>query len=457
MNKRKLLSIITIIALVMTTVVPALGAAGDGTGSAEWPANINISESTIESASYKLGEVKEFQIGYYPANTSGAVIEATRHIEITGPAQVTGFEFSEDGSTWKDISEFEGSIKITTTTIHKVRAAFHEAGEYTVRLWMTDDKGEMVKESKKELYVSGEGIYVRPNAPTELKETEKKLVFQWQYNANKEVKYNFYIDGEKLNTEEIAEKQYNASAYEEKFTPGIHKISVTSVLVKENKVISTVESEPLTIEYVVEEPATEPETTTEQETTTVEPDTTTEPETTTEQETTTVEPDTTTEQETTTVEPDTTTAETDTTTVELGSTTAQPDVTEKPNTTTEPVTTKALPGMTVKPTTVEPNATKNLKLARGTIKKASKKAAAKKVKVTFKKVKEATSYEVQICRNKKFKKKNTITKTIKKNKCTFKKLKPNKKYYVRVRAVVKTRDKKLYGKWSRKKRVTLKK
>lgn len=431
MNKRKLLSIITIIALVMTTVVPALGAAGDGTGSAEWPANINISESTIESASYKLGEVKEFQIGYYPANTSGAVIEATRHIEITGPAQVTGFEFSEDGSTWKDISEFEGSIKITTTTIHKVRAAFHEAGEYTVRLWMTDDKGEMVKESKKELYVSGEGIYVRPNTPTELKETEKKLVFQWQYNANKEVKYNFYIDGEKLNTEEIAEKQYNASAYEEKFTPGIHKISVTSVLVKENKVISTVESEPLTIEYVVEEPATEPEITTEQETTTVEPETTTEQET--------------------------TTAETDTTTVELGSTTAQPDVTEKPNTTTEPVTTKALPGMTVKPTTVEPNTTKNLKLARGTIKKASKKAAAKKVKVTFKKVKEATSYEVQICRNKKFKKKNTITKTIKKNKCTFKKLKPNKKYYVRVRAVVKTRDKKVYGKWSRKKRVTLKK
>ena len=81
---------------------------------------------------------------------TGAVIEADRHIEITGPEEVTSFQFSEDkGNTWQPIDKFEGNIKITTTTEHKVRAAFHEEGDYTIRLWMTDDEGVVVKESVK--------------------------------------------------------------------------------------------------------------------------------------------------------------------------------------------------------------------------------------------------------------------------------------------------------------------
>ena len=56
MNRRKFLSILTIAALIVTMVVPALGASGDGEGSAEWPANINISESTLETSSYQLGD-----------------------------------------------------------------------------------------------------------------------------------------------------------------------------------------------------------------------------------------------------------------------------------------------------------------------------------------------------------------------------------------------------------------
>ena len=59
--------------------------------------------------------------------------------------------------------------------------------------------------------------------------------------------------------------------------------------------------------------------------------------------------------------------------------------------------------------------------------------------------------------NKKFKKKNTITKRVKKTKCTFKRLKPNKKYYVSVRAVAKVNGKNVYGKWSKKTKIKQKK
>lgn len=422
MNRRKFLSILTMVALIVTMVVPALGASGDGEGSAEWPANINISESTLETSSYQLGDVKEFSIGYYPANMTGAVIEADRHIEITGPEEVTSFQFSEDkGNTWQPIDKFEGNIKITTTTEHKVRAAFHEEGEYTIRLWMTDDEGVVVKESVKNIYVSEEGIYVRPNAPAELKETENKLVFQWQYNANKTVKYNFYIDGEKVNTEAISEKMYDASAYADRFTPGTHYVSVSSVLVKNNTLLEKVESAPITMEYKVEETTTNPEITTTDETTTTE-------ESTTNPETTTVGEATTDSETTTAVEP----------------------------TTKGETTTKVPSTATAKPTTKAP-ASGKLKLAKGKIIKASKKAMAKKVKITFKKIKKAKFYEVQICRDKKFRKKNTIKKTVKKTNCTFKKLKAKKRYYVRVRAGAKVNGKKVFGKWSSKKRVQLKK
>lgn len=456
MNQRKFFAIITMIAVMITTVIPALGASGDGTGSAEWPANINISESTLETSSYQFGDVKEFQMGYYPENSSGAVIEANRHIEITGPAAVTDFEFSENGETWKPIGEFEGKIRITTTTIHRARVAFHQEGAYTLRLWITDDGGELIKESRKEIYVSAEGIYVRPNAPTDLKEAESKLSFTWQYNANKEVKYNFYIDDQKVNVEEITLNQYDASEFKDKLIPGVHKISVTSVLVKENAVMSKVESAPITIEYIVEAPSTEPESTSETETVTEE-NTTTGADTTKSEETTS-EVESTTKEDTT---PDVTPATGETSTPDADETTGESITTGTPvatpesttaGTATEKITTTAPSG--VKVTTAAPN---NIKLAKGKIIKASKKAASKKIKITFKKIKKATAYEVQICKNKKFKKRNITKKTVKKNKCVFKKLKANKRYYVRVRAVAFSNGKKNYGKWSSKKRIKLKK
>ena len=75
----------------------------------------------------------------------------------------------------------------------------------------------------------------------------------------------------------------------------------------------------------------------------------------------------------------------------------------------------------------------------------------------MKKIKGIQSYEIQICKNKKFKKKNTVTKNTKKLNYTFKKLKTNKKYYVRARGVIKQGNIKITGKWSKIISVKLKK
>ena len=110
------------------------------------------------------------------------------------------------------------------------------------------------------------------------------------------------------------------------------------------------------------------------------------------------------------------------------------DVTTTPKATTaKPTTAKPT---TAKPTTAKPT-TKKASLKKTKItKKITKKLSSKKVKLTFKKVKGAKKYTVQVSTSKKFKK-VLYKKTVKKTKITLssKKLKGKKKLYVRVKAV----------------------
>ena len=92
---------------------------------------------------------------------------------------------------------------------------------------------------------------------------------------------------------------------------------------------------------------------------------------------------------------------------------------------------------------------------------AAKKLSAKKVKLLFKKIKNADGYTVQISKAKKFTGKQIIVKkNVKKVNVTInsKKLKNKKKLYVRVRAYkLNVNGKKVYGKWSKVKRIKIKK
>lgn len=90
--------------------------------------------------------------------------------------------------------------------------------------------------------------------------------------------------------------------------------------------------------------------------------------------------------------------------------------------------------------------------------------AGKKLKVSWKKDKNASGYEIQYSTDKKFKnKKATKVVAVKKNRTiskTIKKLRTGKKYYVRVRSYVnvkiKGKTQKLAGAWSSKKTATIK-
>lgn len=418
MNRKKIISILMTLALTVSVIIPAFGQGGDGTGSTDWPYNLSISNSSLETTNYKLGTEKEFTIGYWPASAATEPLKGTRHITITGPEQVTGFQFKQNDQ-WNDISLFETEITIKTSLTQSIKATFNKEGSYTIKFWVEAGKDSL--EVSREFYVSDSGITRVPLAPLKLKESNKKYNFEWSWGSDLSVTFDLYIDGQKINDTPIKETKYNASEKADILSKGKHEIQVIAIHMLGDESIA---SEPAVLEYTAEAPTT-------QEPTTEEPTTVTDPITT--------------EAPTTATEP----ATTETPTTEAPTTVAEPESTQA---TTAPVITPVAAKQSITTKNSE-----SVKVPQAKIKKAVKKKGATKAKVYLKKVKGIQSYEIQICKNKKFKKKNTVTKNTKKLNYTFKKLKTNKKYYVRARGVIKQGNIKITGKWSKIISVKLKK
>ena len=429
MNRKKIISILMTLALTVSVIIPAFGQGGDGTGSTDWPYNLSISNSSLETTNYKLGTEKEFTIGYWPASAATEPLKGTRHITITGPEQVTGFQFKENDQ-WNDISLFETEITIKTSLTQSIKATFNKEGSYTIKFWVEAGKDSL--EVSREFYVSDSGITRVPLAPLKLKESNKKYNFEWSWGSDLSVTFDLYIDGQKINDTPIKETKYNASEKADILSKGKHEIQVIAIHMLGDESIA---SEPAVLEYTAEAPTT-------QEPTTEEPTTVTEP-ITTEVPTTATEPATT-ETLTTVTEPATT---------ETPTTVTEPATTETPTTVAEPESTQATTAPVITPVAAKQSITtknsESVKVPQAKIKKAVKKKGATKAKIYLKKVKGIQSYEIQICKNKKFKKKNTVTKNTKRLNYTFKKLKTNKKYYVRARGVIKQGNIKITGKWSK--------
>ena len=430
MNRKKIISILMTLALTVSVIIPAFGQGGDGTGSTDWPYNLSISNSSLETTNYKLGTEKEFTIGYWPASAATEPLKGTRHITITGPEQVTGFQFKENDQ-WNDISLFETEITIKTSLTQSIKATFNKEGSYTIKFWVEAGKDSL--EVSREFYVSDSGITRVPLAPLKLKESNKKYNFEWSWGSDLSVTFDLYIDGQKINDTPIKETKYNASEKADILSKGKHEIQVIAIHMLGDESIA---SEPAVLEYTAEAPTTQ-EPTTEEPTTVTEPITTEVPTTATEA------------------------ATTETPTTETPTTVTEPATTEAPTTVAEPESTQATTAPVITPVAAKRSITtknsESVKVPQAKIKKAVKKKGTTKAKIYLKKVKGIQSYEIQICKNKKFKKKNTVTKNTKKLNYTFKKLKTNKKYYVRARGVIKQGNIKITGKWSKIISVKLKK
>lgn len=332
MNK-KLISIVTIMAMLVVMIIPAWADGGDNTGDDNFGAAIYVKKDGVEGA-YTLGTAKEFKLEFWASGIVGK--QVVRTVSVTGDNQVSSIEY-KDGGEWYDISGFNKEMTIAGNDLDRtIRVVFDKEGRYTISYGLVNTEGQDVVKDQLNIEIADGQIKI-------VKETE----------------------------------------------------TTTSAVAETTTTVAAETTTPATAE-------------------------TTTP---------------------VAVETTTTTAAVETTTTKAAETTTN---------TNAQTTTKKQPSQTTKESSV--------KVGKAVVKKAIKKKNAKKISLTLKRVKGATKYNVQIAKDKNFKK-TIVTKTTKKltYSVSNSKFKKAKKLYARAKAIVVKGEKTYQGKWSKPKQVKIKK
>ena len=140
MNK-KLISIVTIMAMLVVMIIPAWADGGDNTGDDNFGAAIYVKKDGVEGA-YTLGTAKEFKLEFWASGIVGK--QVVRTVSVTGDNQVSSIEY-KDGGEWYDISGFNREMTIAGNDLDRtIRVVFDKEGRYTISYGLVNTEGQDV-------------------------------------------------------------------------------------------------------------------------------------------------------------------------------------------------------------------------------------------------------------------------------------------------------------------------
>lgn len=140
MNK-KLISIVTIMAMLVVMIIPAWADGGDNTGDDNFGAAIYVKKDGVEGA-YTLGTAKEFKLEFWASGIVGK--QVVRTVSVTGDNQVSSIEY-KDGGEWYDISGFNKEMTIASNDLDRtIRVVFDKEGRYTISYGLVNTEGQDV-------------------------------------------------------------------------------------------------------------------------------------------------------------------------------------------------------------------------------------------------------------------------------------------------------------------------
>lgn len=140
MNK-KLISIVTIMAMLAVMVIPAWADGGDNTGDDNFGAAVYVKKDGVEGA-YTLGTAKEFKLEFWASGIVGK--QVVRTVSVTGDNQVSSIEY-KDGGEWYDISGFNKEMTIAGNDLDRtIRVVFDKEGRYTISYGLVNTEGQDV-------------------------------------------------------------------------------------------------------------------------------------------------------------------------------------------------------------------------------------------------------------------------------------------------------------------------
>ena len=140
MNK-KLISIVTIMAMLVVMIIPVWADGGDNTGDDNFGAAIYVKKDGVEGA-YTLGTAKEFKLEFWASGIVGK--QVVRTVSVTGDNQVSSIEY-KDGGEWYDISGFNKEMTIAGNDLDRtIRVVFDKEGRYTISYGLVNTEGQDV-------------------------------------------------------------------------------------------------------------------------------------------------------------------------------------------------------------------------------------------------------------------------------------------------------------------------
>lgn len=161
MNK-KLISIVTIMAMLVVMIIPAWADGGDNTGDDNFGAAIYVKKDGVEGA-YTLGTAKEFKLEFWASGIVGK--QVVRTVSVTGDNQVSSIEY-KDGGEWYDISGFNKEMTIADNDLDRtIRVVFDKEGRYTISYGLVNTEGQDVVKDQLNIEIADGQIKI-------IKETE---------------------------------------------------------------------------------------------------------------------------------------------------------------------------------------------------------------------------------------------------------------------------------------------
>lgn len=165
MNK-KLISIVTIMAMLVVMIIPAWADGGDNTGDDNFGAAIYVKKDGVEGA-YTLGTTKEFKLEFWASGIVGK--QVVRTVSVTGDNQVSSIEY-KDGGEWYDISGFNKEMTIAGNDLDRtIRVVFDKEGRYTISYGLVNTEGQDVVKDQLNIEIADGQIKI-------VKETETTTV-----------------------------------------------------------------------------------------------------------------------------------------------------------------------------------------------------------------------------------------------------------------------------------------
>ena len=165
MNK-KLISIVTIMAMLVVMIIPAWADGGDNTGDDNFGAAIYVKKDGVEGA-YTLGAAKEFKLEFWASGIVGK--QVVRTVSVTGDNQVSSIEY-KDGGEWYNISGFNKEMTIAGNDLDRtIRVVFDKEGRYTISYGLVNTEGQDVVKDQLNIEIADGQIKI-------VKETETTTV-----------------------------------------------------------------------------------------------------------------------------------------------------------------------------------------------------------------------------------------------------------------------------------------